>query len=387
MKKVVDNEFRYFNAKRRFLLNRWTTIVRQVLDTGARGESLGLIPEVFEGPFAKKLDAVCDAAIGKLEESEENKTKVWEYCEEIVKDIWQRPGMGYRFVVPEEFWESQVGEIIISARMWADDDKLITATEASRISKKSLSTLNRMIASGKLTRYSEHREPNPQKRSRFSKNEVMGLLMERKANEQTPWGDLDDDPELFVDGVSFVTTPSHGGLKISIEFAEKHMSDAAIRRGVLLNGNLFYEEDCAWAIAVFDLPEYWFDMVKSGFPYHFDDVEALDKALKDILRTTYPDYLAETGMMLDGFVSQVYINQRENEEANDITVANWDMPNFIIKIETEGEDIPEGAALVHVANKGTYLVKRPKKGDEPLFLDLYDVIKPISVRGLSEMGK
>lgn len=45
-------------------------------------------------------------------------------------------------------------------------------------------------------------------------------------------------------GLHFVMTASHGGFMVSRKFAEKNLSPAAIKQGLVYGGYLCYEEDC-----------------------------------------------------------------------------------------------------------------------------------------------
>ena len=71
----------------------------------------------------------------------------------------------------------------------------------------------------------------------------------------SPWGQIDHVEKVFC-GVSFVSTPSHGGLRISRSWAEKNLTKEALAEASDWDNNYFwYEEDCDWAIPVFEHPE------------------------------------------------------------------------------------------------------------------------------------
>jgi hypothetical protein len=65
----------------------------------------------------------------------------------------------------------------------------------------------------------------------------------------SPWGAVDHG-EQFADGVFFVSTPSHGGFKLSP--ANNAEIPAAFRRD-----DCWYEEDCDFAIPIFLLPAHF----------------------------------------------------------------------------------------------------------------------------------
>lgn len=86
----------------------------------------------------------------------------------------------------------------------------------------------------------------------------------------TPWGQS-DNPVYKADGVTWHTTPSHGGIELS---PERH---AAIRKAIprfsTFAGGHWYEEDCDAADAIRD----------GTFPEHVWDAK---EWLKDCVRDT-----------------------------------------------------------------------------------------------------
>lgn len=74
----------------------------------------------------------------------------------------------------------------------------------------------------------------------------------------TPWGTADRVTEL-ADGVYSVSTPSHGGIMVRLDVAERDLSEQA--RGCSIYGGRFgdflcYEEDCEWAFPMYEHPEW-----------------------------------------------------------------------------------------------------------------------------------
>jgi hypothetical protein len=83
---------------------------------------------------------------------------------------------------------------------------------------------------------------------------------------QTPWGKSDSITKIQR-GVSWVGTPSHGGLAITMIRAMEVLSPKAINIALanvhgtaLVNkpkgSYVFFEEDCAYAIAFYEHPEW-----------------------------------------------------------------------------------------------------------------------------------
>lgn len=72
----------------------------------------------------------------------------------------------------------------------------------------------------------------------------------------TPWGTADHIVEIEK-GVRWVSTPSHGGLMVSLAKARKIFSERAIDVAFpgTCGGYVFWEEDCSYAVAFFEHPE------------------------------------------------------------------------------------------------------------------------------------
>lgn len=70
---------------------------------------------------------------------------------------------------------------------------------------------------------------------------------------QTPWGRADQVTKIET-GVSWVSTPSHGGLMVALGAARKYLTPKAIEFGQQCGGYVAFEEDCAYAVALFQMP-------------------------------------------------------------------------------------------------------------------------------------
>ncbi len=69
-----------------------------------------------------------------------------------------------------------------------------------------------------------------------------------KEGSQSPWGTIDGVTDILP-GMWFVSTPSHGGIKLSLE-RQKQIPEylRTGKRAVPDTGKSWYEEDCEWAI-------------------------------------------------------------------------------------------------------------------------------------------
>lgn len=75
---------------------------------------------------------------------------------------------------------------------------------------------------------------------------------------RTPWGDA-DHVEKLGPGVIQVATPSHGGIGVRINLAQKKLSDAAMANAIIEHGHAWFEEDCDWAIVCHEMPDLFSD--------------------------------------------------------------------------------------------------------------------------------
>lgn len=71
----------------------------------------------------------------------------------------------------------------------------------------------------------------------------------------SPWGFVQSSTRV-VSGVRWVSTPSHGGLMVAEATASKYLSEAALAAGERWGGYYCYEEDCQWAVAFYERPEW-----------------------------------------------------------------------------------------------------------------------------------
>jgi hypothetical protein len=68
---------------------------------------------------------------------------------------------------PEEFWHTPVGYKVLQARLWAEQDRLISMKEAAELSGLSLSSLSQRLSRGQMQFYRDPYEPNPQRARRI----------------------------------------------------------------------------------------------------------------------------------------------------------------------------------------------------------------------------
>lgn len=86
---------------------------------------------------------------------------------------------------------------------------------------------------------------------------------------RTPWGNSDYEKRIER-GITWVSTPSHGGFMVARGVAAKLLSQAAVAVGQVCGDYLAFEEDCDAAIILYELPQ-----TREGFS-HVSDAELWD---------------------------------------------------------------------------------------------------------------
>lgn len=118
--------------------------------------------------IADKLSMIARAAAGDIDRANDDLAgEVYECCQSLVEHLFAAPGMTAAYDIPAAFWSTPIGEMVALTFIWLERDELITLTEASRISGKSISTLSSQITRGKLRSFRDPRAANPQKAARL----------------------------------------------------------------------------------------------------------------------------------------------------------------------------------------------------------------------------
>jgi hypothetical protein len=100
----------------------------------------------------------------------------------------------------------------------------------------------------------------------------------------TPWSNSDYEKH-FERGLTWVSTPSHGGFMVGRAYARKHLSPAAIAAGMPFGQYICFEEDCLAAIVLYELPA-----TREGFS------NVTDSDLLETISRWNPEYLAARGI-------------------------------------------------------------------------------------------
>ncbi len=123
-------------------------------------------------PVASIISNITRVAAGDTEDLDQ--AAVYEDVRGLVERLFGLPGQSSH-VIPQAFWQSDFGAIVMAAFVWSQGDELITISEAAEISGKSVGSISQMAKRGKLAQYPDMRENNPRKRIRVLKSAIEKL--------------------------------------------------------------------------------------------------------------------------------------------------------------------------------------------------------------------
>ena len=105
-------------------------------------------------------------------------------CQQVCEWMFARPGMPGAYQIPQEFWGIPIGDLVLRSHLWARRDELLTLSEASEITGRSLSDLSNMVDRGKLAAFPAPDERNPQRSARVTRSQVEALPKKRTRKMQ-----------------------------------------------------------------------------------------------------------------------------------------------------------------------------------------------------------
>ena len=162
---------------KKFLGEWWLAVNRQL------AAATGSLPEMGDAPLellyaseiGQRLAHLAAAAEGQLPWSGETAREITEDCRAFETWLNQTP---LTHKTPEEFWATPLGFMVLRARVWAAQDRLISLSEAAEESGMSLSVLSQRISRGQITGYRNPLEKNPQRARRILLSDLNLLLHE-----------------------------------------------------------------------------------------------------------------------------------------------------------------------------------------------------------------
>lgn len=94
------------------------------------------------------------AAVGLVENNEDNRGYVYEICQGLAEWLFSIPGMS-AYEIPKIWQEHPVGALWWSAFIWSQNDELITIAEAAKLAGVSVQAISQRIDRGKLEAFTD----------------------------------------------------------------------------------------------------------------------------------------------------------------------------------------------------------------------------------------
>jgi hypothetical protein len=161
------------------LLASWWTAINQQL-AAATGNEIQIGKDVplellFASEIGQCLVRIAEAAENQMPWSPDTAQAVLADCDVFEAWLNQTP-VAHR--TPEEFWNTPIGYLVLQARLWADQDQLISLKDAAELSGLSLSSLSQRISRGQMKSYRDPHEPNPQRARRIRLTDLDQFIRE-----------------------------------------------------------------------------------------------------------------------------------------------------------------------------------------------------------------
>lgn len=168
-----DVIFRVMNHMEWKYLNQLWFVAPDVLSASAQPHP------VEQSPLREIIHTLCRVVNEQPERDDQTVFEVMDMTQSLAETLYSTP-LDSAYIIPEHFWTTDLGKLIVIARLWAQGDELITLSEAAQILRgaaedRDLVYINDQIKRGRLTRYTDPDEPNPQRAGRVSRQQVERL--------------------------------------------------------------------------------------------------------------------------------------------------------------------------------------------------------------------
>lgn len=118
--------------------------------------------QLLQSGEAQEWVIMARAALGELENIEDNRLYVYEICQGLAEWLFAVPGSG-TYGIPASWWETEMGALHMAALVWAQGDELITQAAAAELKGVSVQAINNAIRDGRLRGYQNPDAANPRK--------------------------------------------------------------------------------------------------------------------------------------------------------------------------------------------------------------------------------
>ena len=162
---------------RALLTNWWMAVNEQLAAVTGASVQIGEAPVemLLTSEIGLRMVQIAKASEGLLEWTPEIAAGVTADCRVFQTWLNQTP-ITHR--TPDEFWTTPVGYMVLRAMVWAEQDQLISLSDAADISGMSLSVLSQRISRGQIQGYRDPKEKNPQRARRIRLSDLQQLVSE-----------------------------------------------------------------------------------------------------------------------------------------------------------------------------------------------------------------
>jgi len=168
------------------LVNWWTAVNTQLAAATGSTIQIGEAPVdlLFRSEIGQRLVRIAEVA--EAITSAESRQEAFPWAEDLASQIladceaveaWLNQGPVFH-KTPDAFWASSVGFMILCAKVWANQDQLITLSAAADISGMSLSVLSQRMTRGQLPGYRDPSIKNPKHGRRVRLSDLHTLINE-----------------------------------------------------------------------------------------------------------------------------------------------------------------------------------------------------------------
>ena len=191
------------------LVNWWTAVNTQLAAATGAAVQIGDAPVelLYKSEIGQRMVRIAEVseAIAVAEAkheaypwSEKRAARIMEDCEAV--ETWLNQGP-FVHKTPDAFWTSPVGFMILRAKVWANQDQLITLSTAAEISGMSLSVLSQRMTRGQLPGYRDPGIKNPKHGRRVRLSDLHTFIYDNTGRAPIP-------PAYLLPQPSRITTPT-----------------------------------------------------------------------------------------------------------------------------------------------------------------------------------
>lgn len=187
----------------------------------------------------------------------------------------------------------------------------------------------------------------------------------------TPWGKSDGITKIQR-GVSWVTTPGHGGLAVSEKAGHEFLTVWARGQAEFRYGYYFFEEDCAYAIAFYEQPD-WYRFL-TPLDRSISNFEIREKMLP-IISQYMADYLIARGITPEPVAYAHFLEHKAEDK-----MRKNNSPELIVAAWGDWADwVPQGKTGIETAAGTRFLVNSADYARNGYRMSAYPNAIPINV--------